>query len=118
MLEQMRAGTAFLGVEAVDADQGVTVTRVIEASPALAAGIKTGDVVLRAGGKAIATMSDLREVVRQHKPGDALGVEVKRGKEEINLKATLGKQPAGAELPPQLKLDEKLENELREKGGE
>jgi serine protease Do len=100
MIERMREGVTFLGVEAEDTDQGVKVTRVIEGSPAQKAGMKVGDVVSRAGGKEIAMLSDLRDVVRWHKPGDVLDVEVKRGNEQIDLKATLTRQPETMEAPP------------------
>ncbi|MGC4933728.1 YlbL family protein [Gordonia sp. DT30] len=40
--------------------------------------LKSGDVIVRVGGTAVATSEDLQKVVRAHKPGDEIPFEIRR----------------------------------------
>jgi serine protease Do len=60
-------------------DIGALVAEVIEESPAAAAGIKVGDVILRYDGKKIEQMADLPRLVAETKVGGRVGVEIMRG---------------------------------------
>ncbi len=60
-------------------------------SPADKAGLQPDDVVLRCNKEKIADLEDLISLVRRHKPGDELPLEVRRGTEIVNLKVVVGK---------------------------
>lgn len=70
-------------------DNGVMVSRVEEDSPAAAAGIEVGDVLLAVDGEEVASARDLRRAVAPRRRGDAVGVEVVRGGRQRTLTATL-----------------------------
>ncbi len=65
-------------------------------SPALAAGIKVGDVLKSVGGVAINSDRDLRQAWFFSRPGEALPVVVQRGDTVVNLTLTVGEMV----LPP------------------
>jgi S1-C subfamily serine protease len=104
-LAQLEAGEsvehAYLGVatatsaEAVD---GAQVAEVAQGSPAAKAGVKQGDVITELDGEAVSDSEDLVAAIAEHKPGDAVTLEVKRGSDSTSLKVTLGTQPAESGL--------------------
>jgi S1-C subfamily serine protease len=67
-------GTAFLGVE-VSADEygnsGAVVTAVVPNSPAAAAGLNPGDLIVSFGGHSISSPTGLTTIVSSQKPGVA-----------------------------------------------
>ena len=62
--------TAFLGVQV----QGTTVADVLPGSPAQAAGIKPGDVLVSIGGKPVTGAASITSAVLAHKPGQVVKV--------------------------------------------
>ncbi len=87
----------FLGVQISDINQeikeknnlsstkGVYVSGVTENGSADKAGIKTGDVILKIGGKEVNSSASLQEEIGRRRPGDKVAVTVrnKNGSEEI-----------------------------------
>lgn len=87
----------FLGVQISDINQeikeknnlsstkGVYVSGVTENGSADKAGIKTGDVILKIGGKEVNSSANLQEEIGRRRPGDKVAVTVrnKNGSEEI-----------------------------------
>lgn len=69
---------------------GVYVVSVNEFSPAELAGLKTGDIIFEFDGKEIKTMDELNTYKNEHNIGDEISVKIVRGKEEKELKITLG----------------------------
>lgn len=66
----------------VDPERGVLVARVQAESPAEAAGIEVGDVILRVEGQDIREPADLAELAARAPAGEALEIELsRRGKE-------------------------------------
>lgn len=82
---------------------GVKVRYVYPDSPAAKAGIQVGDVLVSAGGKAAANLSEWRLRLLEFQPGDELPVEIQRQGQSQKVVVTLGKipevVPAGP-LPP------------------
>jgi len=67
---------------------GLLVTKIVKDGPAEKAGLKVGDVIIRADGKRIETMRDIQERIQKKKKDESLILEVLRDKKmkEIELK--------------------------------
>jgi S1-C subfamily serine protease len=95
----------FLGVQIQDlsadlkerlnlaADKGAVVTEVVPDSPAAKAGLKVEDVITAVGDKPVSSAEDLRSIIGSSKPGSEVVLEVHRGKEKMQLRATLAEPP-------------------------
>lgn len=68
---------------------GVLLELVSEGSPAAKAGIKGGDVLLQVGDTKTVTIEDFQAALTSYKPGDKVKVKVRRGKEAVEVEATL-----------------------------
>jgi S1-C subfamily serine protease len=73
--------------------QGALVLEVVPNGPAAKAGLKPGDVIVQADGKDIAMVEDLYAILRAHRPGDVLKLQVQRGSEKLDLSVTLSDRP-------------------------
>jgi len=107
IIEQLRQGRqpAQLGVKTIDVDQaklagdtvdvaqGAYVSDVTDGSPAARAGIRAGDVVVKVDGQDIASAAALGGVIRQHKPGDEVEIELDRKGDSLTVHATLTEAP-------------------------
>lgn len=88
----------YIGITGLDLDEttakrnnleiGIYVKRVEDFSPAEKAGIKAGDVIVKADGKDITTMKELEEIKNSHKIGETMTIVVNRNgtEKEISLK--------------------------------
>jgi serine protease Do len=86
----------FLGIGLADEGPGAIVGDVQQNTAASRAGLKPNDVILAVSGKKIADAEALIRTIGRHKPGDTVVLKIRRGEEELELKAKLGKRPAGA----------------------
>lgn len=69
--------------------KGALVGGVVNGSPAEAAGIKRGDVIIAFDGKEIKNMSDLPRLVAETQVGKAVDIKVIRDGKEVDLKITV-----------------------------
>jgi photosystem II stability/assembly factor-like uncharacterized protein len=83
----------YLGVMGENADGGVKLTQVTPNGPAAKAGLKVGDIIKSADKKPIGKYEELTEFLRAHKVGDKLSLTIQRGKEKLEITATLGRRP-------------------------
>ncbi|MEO0541817.1 MAG: HhoA/HhoB/HtrA family serine endopeptidase [Cyanobacteria bacterium P01_A01_bin.105] len=84
-----------LGLE-IEAEAGVIIVRVMEGTPAQAAGLKRGDVILKVNGVDVTDAAEVQAQVEGSQIGEALDVEVDRaGQSEI-----IAVEPTT--LPPEL----------------
>ncbi|MEZ5558350.1 MAG: DegQ family serine endoprotease [Pseudomonadales bacterium] len=74
----------------LDRPHGALVTRVLEDSPAAAAGIREGDIITAFDGKPIDFSSELPHVVGRRKVGSKAKLQVVREGKEITLDVVLG----------------------------
>ena len=68
---------------------GVRVSSVLSGSPAEAAGLQRGDIVLSVDGEETPDLVTYSEVLRGHEPGDVVHVRIRRGEAEMALEAEL-----------------------------
>jgi serine protease Do len=86
----------FLGIELAEAAEvGARISRVTPNSPADKAGLKVDDLFLSFADRKIPDVDSLLEALGHHKPGDVIAIRVKRGNEDVVLKATLDRRPTG-----------------------
>jgi membrane-associated protease RseP (regulator of RpoE activity) len=68
------------------------VTEVIEESPALTAGIESGDIIMEIDNQEMNSLQEVIEYVQSKSPGDKIEVKVMRNGKKKTLKATLGEK--------------------------
>jgi S1-C subfamily serine protease len=103
VVEQLRAqavGTVrqegYLGVGVTkreDGGQGAIITNVQPGSPAAAAGIQEGDIVLSVDGEPIDGQAGLVAAIRDCDPGQVVEIVLLRGGERVTVSATLVARP-------------------------
>lgn len=74
------------------ADTGVKLTGVREGSPAAAAGLEAGDILVGMAGIEITDLYAFTYVLRDHQPGDEVEIEYMRNGRRRTAKATLGQR--------------------------
>jgi serine protease Do len=72
---------------------GALVASVTPDSPAHKAGLKPGDVIIKAGGRDIETVHQLPRLVAESPIGSKLDLTVRRGDEQQKLEATIAEMP-------------------------
>ena len=103
LIEFSKVRRPYIGITGMDLDaetakknnlvEGIYVKDVETFSAGEKAGIKIGDVIVKADGKDIKTMDKLNEIKNSHSIGDELKVTVNRDGQEKELTITLGEQP-------------------------
>ncbi len=72
--------------------KGLLVSRVEEGSPADKAGLKVGDVIVKADGKAVDKISDMSEMIQKKDKGDQLEIEFLRNKKKMTVKVEIDEE--------------------------
>ncbi len=88
-----RKGTGFLGVatqDPVDGSLGAIVQEVNRGTPAEAAGLQVGDVIVEVDGDQVAGGADLGRAIRTAGPGREIVLTVQRNGDRTEVRATLG----------------------------
>ena len=103
VIEELRAQSGgdpraegYLGVELDDrrdGGQGAVIISVQDGTPAAAAGVETGDLVVAADGAAIDGATGLIAAIRDLQPGDSTTITVMRDGTRIDLTVTLTDRP-------------------------
>jgi serine protease Do len=98
-------GGGFLGVQPVEVTKensskfglrevrGVAIEKVIENSPAAAAGLQNGDVILRFNGEEVTGMRKLMRLIGETAPDHQARLTILRGGDEKEFTITMGKHP-------------------------
>lgn len=90
-----RRRLAYLGAR-IDFSEdagGLLVSEVTEDSPAAAAGLQTGDVVVSIGETELKTREDLIGVLRAGRAGETVSATIKRDGQEMTVEITYGQTP-------------------------
>jgi serine protease Do len=82
----------------LDEPTGALVAMVHEGTPAEAAGLKAGDLVLSLNGADIADRNDLLHAVGEHRPDEEIELEVLRKGKNRTVQVTLGERPSRADI--------------------
>jgi hypothetical protein len=88
-----RAGArAYLGTvpDFTPVERGVKLSGVTPGSPADAAGVKAGDVIVAIGSHEVKDLQGMTDALNAFKPGDATSIVVLRGTERLTLQVTVG----------------------------
>ena len=80
--------------------QGALVSMVADGSPADKAGIRRGDVIVRANGNEISDPDELIREMRDEDAGARVTIVVLRDGSRRTFDVTLGRRPASADVPP------------------
>ena len=121
LVETGKVDRAFLGISGstvteelarvfrLPVDAGVIVEAVAEGTAAARAGLKAGtdttvisgesytlggDVIVAVGGKRVASLEQLRDVLADHKPGETVKLQLYRGSKSMTVSVKLGRQPS------------------------
>ena len=102
LIQYNKVRRPYIGITGRDLDQvtaqrnnlveGIYVVSVEEFSAAEKAGIKAGDVIVKADGTDVKTMDELNAVKNNHNIGDQMTIVVNRNGEEKELTLTLQEQ--------------------------
>ncbi|MDR2168303.1 MAG: trypsin-like peptidase domain-containing protein [Clostridiales bacterium] len=82
-------GRAVLGITVQEIPAGVQIVSTAAGSAAQRAGLAIGDILLSANGAQITNFGDLRAILDEAAPGDALELRLRRGQAELTLTAIL-----------------------------
>lgn len=84
--------SAFFGVKD---GTGLLVNRLTPGSPAEKAGLKVGDVIVKAEGRRVATVNELSGAVQDKKKGDKIKLEVLRDKKPLSIDVVVDEEESG-----------------------
>ena len=89
--------------------RGVAVAEVVEGSPAQAAGLQKGDVIVRVNGDEITSSRKLTRLIGEISPDHTARLTVSRGGSEREINVVVGKRPAPAFVDGSFQFPEGLE---------
>lgn len=75
-------------------DNGAFVAEVVSGGPADEAGLREGDVIIEFGGMKTDDVEELMHEIRNHEPGDTVGITYLRDGQEMTTQAILTQKPS------------------------
>lgn len=84
---------AWIGLSTQGADEGLLVQAVAPESPAMKAGLKSGDVILQLDNEKLATPSEFSEAIRSRTVGEVVTLAIKMATGSRTMEVKLGKKP-------------------------
>jgi serine protease Do len=86
---------AMLGVQVAEVAKELRIGSIVPRGAAEKAGLEPGDVLLKLGGQELHQRKELTASIRQHRSGDKVDVEFRRGAEILKHQLTLGGNSTG-----------------------
>lgn len=103
LIQYSKVKRPYIGISGMDLNEqtakanklvaGIYVKAVDDFSAGEKAGIKIGDVIIEADGKAVSTMDELNSIKNAHQIGDEMKIKINRDGQEKELTIKLGEQP-------------------------
>jgi photosystem II stability/assembly factor-like uncharacterized protein len=93
MISQEPENAAYLGVTAENAEVGARLTSITEDSPAEAAGLKEGDIVLRLAGETVVSWTAMQTMLRKRFADETSYVEIIRDGEALEIEVSFSRRP-------------------------
>ena len=81
---------AYLGVDRVEDSSEPRIGWIYDGSGAAQAGLQVGDLLLKFDGTTLSQYDQLPPLIERRRPGDEVEIEVRRGDDQLTLKAKLG----------------------------
>ena len=101
--EHQKVLRPYIGITGINLDEqtakryklevGVYIKSVEDFSPAEKAGLKAGDVIIKADGKSLTTMDELNEIKNSHQIGDTMTLIINRNGSNKDITVTLEETP-------------------------
>ncbi len=123
---QVRRGWLGVGIQPLTAElaeslgapgeRGVLVNRVLPGSPARAAGLREGDIVIRFAGSPVTGLREFQRLVAATEPGKEAELEILREGRRARIRARVGERESGRTrtLPPRRPPSDPLGLRVRE----
>jgi len=86
-----RAGTGVMPDFAFDGE-GVRIAGVADDSPAAAAGLQPGDIIIRLGQTPVRNLREYAAALKEHAPGETVSLTLRRAGEELTVALTLAER--------------------------
>jgi len=88
-------GSELANYFGVKEGRGLLVTRIEKDSPAERAGVKVGDVIVRADGQTVETVDQLSSLIQRKKKGDKVQLEIVRDRKPLSLEVEIKEEERG-----------------------
>ena len=88
-----QGGGGWIGLSTQGADEGLLIGAIAPDSPAMRAGLKEGDVIVKVNNKKLAAPSDFSEMIRSHTVGQIVTLLVKSLQGQRVVEVKLGQRP-------------------------
>lgn len=95
-------GNGWIGISGELRVDGISVTNVVESSPAHLAGLQAGDIIRSVDGVPVTEIGNFGDVIRRHEPGAAVVISVERNGTMVEVAVTVGdrsQQPVASSPP-------------------
>src|SRR5713226_4258722 len=99
IVAQQSQDQPYLGAHVVVNAQGTQITSIVPDSPADAAGLRVGDVIVAVGGENITDSDPLDAILGKYRSGMRVVLTIRRGNLLLDRPVTFGSQPAPTNTP-------------------
>ena len=83
-----------------NSETGVYIRQIYTQSPASQSGLREGDIITSIDGEEIKNMTQIKQFLAKHKPGDVVNVTVERDRQSQTFSVTLGKSDSFSNIVP------------------
>lgn len=116
VIEQLKANgrveRGWLGIKIQDADKGIVVTSVSEASPARQAGIEPGDIIISLNGQKIFDPKQFSRQIAETAEGSPITLDILRNQQPQTKKLVVKKMPEQPQTAPKPVAETSRDNSL------